>query len=362
MYEQETLEMEEMGELEEPEFMGEEESPSYEGELEEEASYESLEADPFVGDVLRRAVPALSKALRSGSPEQALKGMAKQMAQVAGAAVAGPEGARIASTVADRCLREDETEGDYEEEAFVEQELEGVDHQALDEANYNAYMASEAETEEEADRFLGALVPMLSQVAGPLLSGIFGGGDSERDPFLGDILGGLLGEEETGESEDHFMGDILGGILGEQVGEADRDEFLPALIPMVAPLIAKGIGAIGKALNRNPRSRRAIKALPQVAVRAARDVGRMSRGPRPVNRRAVAGAVARQATRTLASRPRLRRAVQANRVHTRHAQARPNGYRPQPRRISQGVGTAPQSRRRLIGYIPVYRARLRAPL
>src|SRR5919199_531395 len=241
MYEQETLEMEEMGELEEPEFMGEEESPVYEGEEEEEASYESLEADPFVGDILRRAVPTLTKVLRSGSPEQALKGLARQGAQVAGAAIAGPRGARIASQVADRCLREAEMEGDFEEESFSEAELEGVDHEALDEAHYHAYMASEAETEEEADRFLGALVPVLSQVAGPILSALGGGGESERDPFLGDIVGGLLGEEEAGEgeAEDQFVGDILGGLLGEAGREAQRGEFLPPPIPLGAPLLAE---------------------------------------------------------------------------------------------------------------------------
>lgn len=365
-----TLESE-LGELEQAEM--EEETLGYAAEPELESAeaptYEALESDHFLGDIIQKALPIIAKAASSGSNKMLLQNLANQAAQAAGAAIAGPEGAKIASQVARKCLQEVEAEAEYEEEVVPEREPENVDHQVLDEAQYYAAMAAEAETEEEQDRFLGALVPLIGQLAGPILSGLTGGGgsgDGERDPFLGDILGGLLGEQEGGyqgerdpfdgerdpfdQERDPFLGDILGGFLGEEEGtyQGERDPFLPALLPLAAPLIGKGIGAIGKLLGKNKRTKGGIRALPGMGARAARTVANQARRGRKITPTNVAAAVSQQAARTIASPPRLRDDMRRNRVHAGHGQRRPTRP-PQPRPRPRGRG--------LIGYIPVYAPR-----
>jgi hypothetical protein len=363
-----TLESE-LGELEQAET--EEESLGYaaEPELESaEASYEALESDHFLGDIIQKALPIISRAASSGSNKVFLQNLANQAARAAGGAIAGPQGAKIASQVASKCLQEVEAETEFEEEVVPEREPENVDHQVLDEAQYYAAMAAEAETEEEQDRFLGALVPLIGQLAGPILSGLTGGdGDGERDPFLGDILGGLLGEEEgayqgerdpfDGERDpvdrekDPFLGDILGGFLGEEEGayQGERDPFLPALIPLAAPLIGKGIGAIAKLLGKNKRTKGGIRALPGIGARAASAVASQARRGRKITPTNVAAAVSQQAARTIASPPRLRDDMRRNRVHAGHGQRRPS----RPPRPRPPYATRPR-RRSLVGYIPVY--------
>ena len=85
----------------------------------------------------------------------------------------------------------------------------------MEEMSYNAAMAAEA----ASDKLL--LHRRHRQLAGPVLSSLLG---ETADPLYED---GFDGETDT---------------LGE------RDEFLPALIPFAAPLIGRGIKAVGSLL------------------------------------------------------------------------------------------------------------------
>ncbi len=81
--------------------------------------------------------------------------------------------------------------------------------------SYNAAMAAEAASDQEAAPFIDAM----AKLAGPVLSSLLG---ETADPLYED---GFDGETDT---------------LGE------RDEFLPALIPFAAPLIGRGITSARK--------------------------------------------------------------------------------------------------------------------
>jgi hypothetical protein len=71
--------------------------------------------------------------------------------------------------------------------------------------------------------------------------------EAEGEGFLGDVVGGLLGEGETmaesefegeGESEgEGFLGDVVGGLLGE--GELEGEQFFGNVFKKIAPFLKK---------------------------------------------------------------------------------------------------------------------------
>jgi len=311
---------------------------------------EDLEADPFVGNLIRRATRAVSQASRGGLGPTLLKNLAKQAAQVAGGAIGGPTGATIAGQVADRVLRETEVGGDYESDATLEHDFEALcgDPEILEEMQYHAAMAAETEDDREAEQFIGAI----ANLAGPLVSGLFGGdGEQAGDPFSAGLTDGLF---EDGEQESY---------------DGERDDFLPLLaaaLPAVLPLVKKGVGAVGKVLRGNRATRPAIRALPRIAAKTAASLARQAGTGRRLTPQRVAATVAQQASRTLASRRGLAQAIQANRVGAGRAQARPSrplGSVLPPGQIQPtgvygvGRGSPPPRRSRLIGYVPVYAPR-----
>ena len=314
----ETLEMEDLGELEdledfEQEGLGEMEglgeyedlelgeAENYEYEDLGEQEFEDFEADPFLGRSLRRFI-------RNPRLRALLKQLAQRAAQAAGGAIAGPRGAQIANQVASRVIREAELEGEYEAESEAEFEAEfeaaGGDIEILDRMDYYAARAAAADNEAEADQFIGALAslagPLIKSVAPSLIGGLFGGGGDE--------------EYEDYEYEDY---------------EAEADQFLPFLVPAItslaAPLIKKGVGALGKALFRRRRGRRGIPAIPRIAAKAGMALARQTRGGRRITPRQVAATMAQQATRTLANPRRLATALRGSRRGARRAQIRLRG-------------------------------------
>lgn len=312
---------------------------------ESEAWSENLEADPFIGGLIKNATKVLGTVARGGNVAKLLPHLATQAARVAGGAIAGRPGATIAAQIARRCVREAEQES-YESESEDVQESEASDQEALDEMHFYAAQAAEAESEAQADQFLGALAPIIGQIAGPLLGGLFGGdGEQEGDAFLSDGLGEFGGE---GESERL---------------DPESDRFLPALAalaPMAIPLVQKGVQAAGNLFRKNRRTRPALRALPTIANRAIQSVARQARMGRQITPQRVAATLAQQTARTLASRNRLGRAIQTNRASAARAQARPHlsnvpltgiQHRPQ----LQTPGGRPR-RRRLVGFVPVYAA------
>jgi hypothetical protein len=307
----------------------------YEAALDPELEFESwstsmeggdLEADPFLGGLIRKATSTIARNVRSGVSPGLLKQLAQQAAQVAGAAVAGKTGANIASQIANQVLREGDIDRELEFEVDASME---VDSGLMEELHYNAAMAAESESEQEADQFIGAI----ASLAGPLLSNLLG---ESADPLY---EGGFADGE--------------GAYLGE------RDEFLPALIPFAAPLIGKGVRALGKVLSRNRGTRRLVRALPQVAAGTAKDLSRLRRPP---TARDVAVALARRTARAVGSPTAVARTMRQNRAIAARAQGRP-AYGGSAPRGSYATRRYPiyggsRGRRRVVGYIlrPVYAA------
>jgi hypothetical protein len=104
----------------------------------------------------------------------------------------------------------------------------------------------EIQNEAELDHFLPFILPalklaapLLKSVAGSLLGGLGGGGESSRprrprnqqEYFLGNILKGLFGEvQPENEQEEQFLGNILKGLLGEQEMQGEEEQFIGGLI------------------------------------------------------------------------------------------------------------------------------------
>lgn len=325
---------------EEGELEGFFENEAFEFEGEEEfsgESYEMLEADPFLGGLIRNVSRKLNKVTGGVIPPTVLPMLAQQLATVAGGAVGGKQGAALASKVAGQVLRE----GDGEFESYGEEEAEFesgiIDRETLDEMHYNAYQASEANSE------------------------------AEGDPFIADLIGPVL-SALTGETSPSYE-----ELFEEEAGMYERDEFLPALLPLAMPLISQGIGAIGKVLNKKKSTRKLTRCLPKVLKESLEEAESYGR---PLNRRDVAGIVGRNTARTFGNPTAVSRALRQNRIAASRAQMRPSSMRVQgPRRIGPampapagpygarapfGRATPPRNRRRgpVIGYMlkPIYAA------
>ena len=134
------------------------------------ASYEDLEADPFIGDLVKKATRTVARVARGGLSPKFFQQLAAQAAKVAGGAVGGTTGANIATQVAGQVLRDGDDESWYESDASYE--YGPIEPEVLDEMHYNAYQAAESESEYEADPFIANLV-------GSLASGLPSG---EADP------------------------------------------------------------------------------------------------------------------------------------------------------------------------------------
>jgi hypothetical protein len=295
--------------------------------------YEDFEGDQFLGDWIKKGASRLAKsAKQSGIGPSFLKDLAKQAAQVAGGAIAGPTGAKIADQVANQVLREGDFESDFEGDF----ETLGEGTEVLNEMQYNAAMAAETDSDREADQFLGALAglagPLIKSVAPSLMGGLFGG------------------DRENGYDHEGY--------------EQERDEFLPLLamaLPMLTPMIGKGVEAIGKMFRKHPKSRTAIRALPKIAAQTAKSLLQEAATGQPITQKKVAATMAQQTAKTLASKPALAQAIKQNRVGASRAQGRPSRQRSR----TNGNGTTAGSRfyrgrpwRRgpVLGYIAVYGA------
>ena len=155
-----------------------------------------------------------------------------------------------------------------------------------------------------------------------------------EDPFLGDILGGLLGESEEEfeeELEDPFLGDIVGAIPGivgglfggdgemenlaesalEAENEDEAEAFIGALIPMAASLLPKllpmgkkllpkllpkamkgvrrvvpglikKVANIGNKLRKSPKHRGKVRTLPAIVKKTIKTVGKAAAMGKPV--------------------------------------------------------------------------------
>jgi hypothetical protein len=170
-----------------------------------------------------------------------------------------------------------------ESEAIADLETMGADPHVLQEMSHLATLASQARSDGEADQFLGAIAGLAGKI-------------------LPQVLGGLAGGEGEEESYD-----------------PERDEFFPALLPLAAqalpmamPLISKGIGAVGRLFSRKRRTRRLMETLPVIAAKSTSDVIKKAQAGKPITPKTVAGVVAKQVAKTVATKPAVAKAIQAN--------------------------------------------------
>lgn len=184
----------------------------------------------------------------------------------------------------------------------------------LGEMAYMAELAAESESELEADQFLGAI----GNIASSLLGGVLGesSSDYEADPFLGSILGGLLGES-NGE-----------GWYGERedMEDMEGDPFLPALLPLAAkflpmamPLIRKGIRGLGRALRETDASKQSVKVLPIVAAKSVASLAKQANAGKKLTPKRINATIVSQAKKTLSSPVQVKKAIKQNRAMAKRA-------------------------------------------
>lgn len=248
----------------------------FEDEYEFENAYEwegDFEGDLFFKKLWRSAKRGLGKigrlAKRIGK-SGVFKNIAKIGAGALGGLVGGPAGAAIANRIANAVIRESEFEDEYEAEAEFEAEfeMEGGDYEVLAEMAYFAEMAAEAESEEEADQFLGALASLASKI-------------------------------------------------------------IPKALPLVRkalPFVKKGIQVAGKLMRSTPQTRPLVRTIPQFAAGTITQLARQARSGRPVTQKQIAAAMGRNFARVTAKPSRCARIAQQNRMlaqQLRMAQRRP---------------------------------------
>ena len=172
----------------------------------------------------------------------------------------------------------------------VASNLEG-EMETFNEMAYLAEMAAEAESETQADQFLGAIGGLASS-----------------------LLGGLAGQQEQSDLEDF------------EDYEDEADPFFPALLPlaakvlpMAAPLLKRGVQAIGKALREADPSKQAVKALPVVAAKAATSLAKQAKAGKPITPKRVQATLAKEAQKTLSNPKQVAKAIKVNRQAAKKA-------------------------------------------
>lgn len=100
---------------------------------------------------------------------------------------------------------------------------------------------------------------------------------------------------------------------------------LPA-ITRAAPSIIRGVAKVGRSLWRNPATRQMVRAVPQVVKRTAVDIARQHAAGRPITTSMATRSIARQTANVLGSPSRRRSALQRCRAmdrrwHMKHGQA-----------------------------------------
>ena len=274
----------------EDEWEGEDESEEFDlggviSGLLGEGEYED-EAEEFFGGIARF--------VRKNAPM--LKQIAKVAAPMVGTAFGGPLGGALGSMAA-RALGE----GEFEDELEFEDEDEFEDEMELEDEGEYEDEASHAMTEAEA------LAEMMAAVASRAQS------DAEAEAMIGAATVTVLSARDRAE------------------------------LRRVLPYIVRASCLLTRILRRQRASRPALRAVPSIVKRTARDLHRRSASGRPVSRRTAARVMSRQ-TRGVLGSPRqttvaLRRNVRATSALRRsgrpgtHRHARHyHGHRPQRRR------------------------------
>ncbi len=262
--------------------------------------------------------------------EEAIKPAPKEVVKAAKIAAKAGGGVKAAKKV-EKVIRnpvaakEFEFETDFEGDFEAEFEAAGGDMELLAEVSALAEMVGEAESEEEADYFWGALASAALPLLGNVVSSFLNESDGEFD-----------GELEFDWESDWEYGD----------GE-DADQFWGAIAGLAAPLIKKAIPIIGKgvkalgrfAMGRGKRFlKRTAKALPAMMANTGRSLARQAMSGRPMNVSNIASTFGGQVLNTMGSRRNYARAMQMNRRLGRYGFGRYPQRRRRRRRRYRGYG------------------------
>ena len=237
--------------------------------FDDEADFLSDETGPLVkGTLARKMVKKVKQDARKSNASR--KRVAHSCAKVAGAAAAGAKGAKIASAAAKKVAKKAARDGEdvYEADGEGDFEAMGGDLALYKQMQYLANRAAETESEAEADEFLGALAGL----AGPLLTSLVGESETDWED----------GEDYFDEEGDEFFGALAAA--------------LPVVAKLAAPLVKRGVKAVGKAL-RSKRTRNVIRRLPGVALNTATSLARQAQRGRITPSR-VAATLGRETYRT----------------------------------------------------------------
>lgn len=132
--------------------------------------------------------------------------------------------------------------------------------------------------------------------------------------LLMEHLGSMAAHAETEAEAEAFL-----GALVPLAAKA-----LPA-ITKAAPSIIRGVAKVGRNLWRNPATRQMVRAVPQVVKRTAVDIARQHAAGRPLTRSMATRSLARQTANVLGSPNRRRAALRRCRAmdrrwHAKHGQ------------------------------------------
>ena len=228
------------------------------------------EFDDETGPLRKIITREKAKVARKPTPAK----VAQAATKVAGAAVAKGKGVKAAVKAAKKVASKSDGEWEMDLEAEAEMMLESNPEalELYEQMEYFADMAAEAESEAEADQWIGAL----ASVAAPLISSFLKEAEGEAFDDVGDF-------EDYDEEADEFFGLIAKAI--------------PKIAKFAAPLVKKGIGAVGKFL-RSKRTRRFVRQLPKVALNTAASLAQRSASGRPISPSYIAATLGRNTYQT----------------------------------------------------------------
>jgi hypothetical protein len=254
-----------------PELEGEwEMEGEWEGELELEGEMESEEFFGRLAGLARRAVPALRR-VGLQAARSALTGGGRQLGQQVGGAMGGSWGPRLANLGGDLgswaggYLPQQEFEGEWEGEWEARPAPASIAARVLME--HLGHAATQAESEEEAEAFIGALIPLAAQI-------------------------------------------------------------LPRVAPAVlraAPQLIRGAASVVRTLRSNPATRQLVRTVPTIVGRTVQSLGSQIAQGRPLTGQTAARTLARQTQRVLGNPQQAVQAYRRSRALDRryHGQARP---------------------------------------
>jgi hypothetical protein len=191
-------------------------------------------------------------------------------------------------------------EGEYEEE--LESELEGeLEYEAELEGELESELETELEGELEGEWELEgqAFVNPLRRVYP----------DAER--ALMEHLGRAAMEAESEEEAEAFIGALV--PLAAQL--------VPRVAPAImraAPQLIRGVGQVVSQLRQQPQTRRLVQAVPSIVARTAQSLGAQAQAGRPLTVGRAVKTLARQSQRVLQSPAQRRQALRRSRSLDRH--------------------------------------------